>query len=159
MLPNFVTCDHVILSSSFYSTLDPAGNLSVFFFNYTATTEIYTLSLHDALPILTIGQEFNRATTFKVHQNGAVGLPLFPGPIINAQNAHSLRWNIGDCTHVTKQRWASHLHAKLRRKPLTHFTTGGKAERLERFSQAISYTCIRLHQFGKSLRKNRARAG
>src|SRR5215203_538534 len=24
---------------------------SVFFFNYTATTEIYTLSLHDALPI------------------------------------------------------------------------------------------------------------
>src|SRR5271167_5223778 len=24
----------------------------VFFFNYTATTEIYTLSLHDALPIL-----------------------------------------------------------------------------------------------------------
>src|SRR5947207_8851331 len=25
---------------------------SFFFFNYTATTEIYTLSLHDALPIL-----------------------------------------------------------------------------------------------------------
>src|SRR2546430_10369354 len=25
----------------------------IFFFNYTATTEIYTLSLHDALPILT----------------------------------------------------------------------------------------------------------
>src|SRR5471032_3599997 len=24
----------------------------IFFFNYTATTEIYTLSLHDALPIL-----------------------------------------------------------------------------------------------------------
>src|SRR3712207_7963152 len=28
---------------------------SVFFFNDTATTEIYTLSLHDALPILTAG--------------------------------------------------------------------------------------------------------
>src|SRR5256885_14730173 len=27
-----------------------------FFFNDTATTEIYTLSLHDALPILTIGK-------------------------------------------------------------------------------------------------------
>ena len=27
----------------------------VFFFNDTATTEIYTLSLHDALPILWIG--------------------------------------------------------------------------------------------------------
>ena len=28
-----------------------AGFFSVFFFNDTATTEIYTLSLHDALPI------------------------------------------------------------------------------------------------------------
>src|SRR2546425_12973459 len=28
-----------------------------FFFNDTATTEIYTLSLHDALPILTTEQE------------------------------------------------------------------------------------------------------
>ena len=28
--------------------------LFVFFFNDTATTEIYTLSLHDALPILAI---------------------------------------------------------------------------------------------------------
>src|SRR5688572_32517986 len=28
----------------------------LFFFTYTATTEIYTLSLHDALPILTVIQ-------------------------------------------------------------------------------------------------------
>ena len=28
-----------------------AGKSSFFFFNDTATTEIYTLSLHDALPI------------------------------------------------------------------------------------------------------------
>src|SRR3712207_6987538 len=28
-------------------------HVSVFFFNDTATTEIYTLSLHDALPVLT----------------------------------------------------------------------------------------------------------
>src|SRR3989304_9820691 len=35
------------------SLLDPPLNSSIFFFffNYTATTEIYTLSLHDALPI------------------------------------------------------------------------------------------------------------
>src|SRR3712207_6884976 len=31
--------------------LAEAGLISVFFFNDTATTEIYTLSLHDALPI------------------------------------------------------------------------------------------------------------
>src|SRR5256885_16293138 len=32
--------------------------LSFFFFNDTATTEIYTLSLHDALPIFESGQGF-----------------------------------------------------------------------------------------------------
>src|SRR5579859_1519120 len=32
--------------------LEKKINLSIFFFNDTATTEIYTLSLHDALPIL-----------------------------------------------------------------------------------------------------------
>src|SRR3712207_8174496 len=30
--------------------------VSLFFFNDTATTEIYTLSLHDALPIYGVGQ-------------------------------------------------------------------------------------------------------
>src|SRR5258706_16001384 len=33
------------------STLFPYPPLFLFFFNDTATTEIYTLSLHDALPI------------------------------------------------------------------------------------------------------------
>ena len=33
--------------------------ISVFFFNDTATTEIYTLSLHDALPILGLNLVFN----------------------------------------------------------------------------------------------------
>src|SRR5437667_9984779 len=36
-----MTCTRCVSSSSYYS----------FFFNDTATTEIYTLSLHDALPI------------------------------------------------------------------------------------------------------------
>src|SRR2546425_8433549 len=34
--------------------------LSFFFFNDTATTEIYTLSLHDALPICTSGDQTAR---------------------------------------------------------------------------------------------------
>src|SRR3982751_7141701 len=34
--------------------------LFFFFFNDTATTEIYTLSLHDALPICPIGQLLDR---------------------------------------------------------------------------------------------------
>ena len=32
-------------------------SFGVFFFNDTATTEIYTLSLHDALPILAQAQD------------------------------------------------------------------------------------------------------
>ena len=37
-------------------------NRKDFFFNDTATTEIYTLSLHDALPICTRGNRFGRMT-------------------------------------------------------------------------------------------------
>ena len=37
---------------------------SLFFFNDTATTEIYTLSLHDALPIfLTLSEILNEVST------------------------------------------------------------------------------------------------
>src|SRR5256885_9852180 len=34
--------------------------ISFFFFNDTATTEIYTLSLHDALPILQMGKDLGQ---------------------------------------------------------------------------------------------------
>src|SRR5205814_9179671 len=43
----YVRCDH---SSVLYFSLDRLYH-NLFFFNATATTEIYTLSLHDALPI------------------------------------------------------------------------------------------------------------
>src|SRR5258708_9580230 len=39
---------------SYFSPTRPALSLILFFFNDTATTEIYTLSLHDALPIYRI---------------------------------------------------------------------------------------------------------
>src|SRR5436309_4013756 len=35
-------------------------DLSIFFFNDTATPDIYTLSLHDALPILAVGRRSHR---------------------------------------------------------------------------------------------------
>src|SRR3712207_7181425 len=50
----------------------------VFFFNDTATTEIYTLSLHDALPICGAHRDARRA-----RRRGAVGVVqhlLHPGP-------------------------------------------------------------------------------
>src|ERR1044071_5365955 len=47
--PQVVICFSVVCSSAGVAVLAVLALLS--FFNYTATTEIYTLSLHDALPI------------------------------------------------------------------------------------------------------------
>src|SRR3989337_830257 len=44
--------------------------LFFFFFNDTATTEIYTLSLHDALPISVVAVSFEGA-------NGTVWTPIY----------------------------------------------------------------------------------
>src|SRR2546429_5475499 len=39
---------------------------AIFFFNDTATTEIYTLSLHDALPIYNVSERFSRGPELAV---------------------------------------------------------------------------------------------
>src|SRR3712207_8361226 len=50
--------------------------ITVFFFNDTATTEIYTLSLHDALPICLVNSCKNSTN----HMNGTIsGLKGKPG--------------------------------------------------------------------------------
>src|SRR5256885_6532692 len=41
-----------------------------FFFNDTATTEIYTLSLHDALPILSFSPDGKRLSFTNTKENG-----------------------------------------------------------------------------------------
>src|SRR3712207_8846920 len=55
----------------------------MFFFNDTATTEIYTLSLHDALPIFVLGPRLDRETRGPEHRlgAGAVGRPPI-GPVV-----------------------------------------------------------------------------
>src|SRR3712207_8548622 len=58
---------------------------SVFFFNDTATTEIYTLSLHDALPICDTNAHRARAsgstaTTSAVGSLNQAWVPLLLGP-------------------------------------------------------------------------------
>src|SRR5438270_7644771 len=45
-------------------------HVNLFFFNDTATTEIYTLSLHDALPILIEIAEFCRHSCGAVRRRG-----------------------------------------------------------------------------------------
>src|SRR2546430_11744716 len=54
-----------------------ATSILFFFFNDTATTEIYTLSLHDALPILRScidpkGVTWARSATFSKPPNGSI---------------------------------------------------------------------------------------
>src|SRR5438270_13872950 len=45
-------------------------NFLIFFFNDTATTEIYTLSLHDALPIWTIASAPQTIAFVRPHASG-----------------------------------------------------------------------------------------
>src|SRR5258708_20750772 len=52
----------------------PPGAVSFFFFNDTATTEIYTLSLHDALPICW-GREYPRPYP-RCADAGSAGWPI-----------------------------------------------------------------------------------
>src|SRR5207248_10563230 len=53
VLPISIVPHHPPISPIFYPPIIISFVLSFFFFNDTATTEIYTLSLHDALPIST----------------------------------------------------------------------------------------------------------
>src|SRR5438105_11714629 len=63
----------------------------IFFFNDTATTEIYTLSLHDALPISPVLR-----STAPSSPNVLTGLPVFasssisrPSPVPNRSEEHT----------------------------------------------------------------------
>src|SRR2546422_7165443 len=51
-----------------------------FFFNDTATTEIYTLSLHDALPISLIRRQLNHFRGREIDTAGDGFLATFDGP-------------------------------------------------------------------------------
>src|SRR2546427_13014191 len=51
----------------------PALCSVIFFFNDTATTEIYTLSLHDALPIFRYRGDARRQSSLHIHSRSGTG--------------------------------------------------------------------------------------
>src|SRR3712207_8963186 len=53
----------------------------IFFFNDTATTEIYTRSLHDALPILPLGGLFGLPTLLEMLSLRLRGGEVAPAPV------------------------------------------------------------------------------
>src|SRR5256885_15523631 len=57
---------------SYFLYLPPPPLSSFFFFNDTATTEIYTLSLHDALPI-SRGRALTLYTDVRIFMQSAIG--------------------------------------------------------------------------------------
>src|SRR3989442_10020856 len=60
---------------------------SFFFFNDTATTEIYTLSLHDALPIYDVAAAQHRHLERTAVRRGCVEDALLPRPAAVVQQA------------------------------------------------------------------------
>src|SRR3989442_368669 len=63
--------------SSYYTP--PCFSHSFFFFNDTATTEIYTLSLHDALPIYCSPSGCSKVAKVNVRDSLCSSCPIAPG--------------------------------------------------------------------------------
>src|SRR2546430_13551770 len=95
-----------------------------FFFNDTATTEIYTLSLHDALPIFTATSpaRLSRLVTSTAHE----GWPGSRGRTCSTDEALSSRTSIRRPT-VTVRNWAARS------------STDRKSTRLNSSHSQISY--------------------
>src|SRR5207253_10932790 len=69
--PTATPAFHTAIQSRFpFIVLSIILFLLLFFFNDTATTEIYTLSLHDALPILAAPARVHETVTRKLTFNG-----------------------------------------------------------------------------------------
>src|SRR2546427_13245232 len=64
----------------FSTSSDRSSSFSFFFFNDTATTEIYTLSLHDALPIYTAPHGLEGAAHWQAEADGRAGQSLRDDP-------------------------------------------------------------------------------
>src|SRR5438132_12133425 len=91
-----------LLLSTFY--------YSFFFFNDTATTEIYTLSLHDALPIFLVFEDFHQISVNGNRIGGLLLVQMARG--LNAMSAAPLR-NFRSEEHTSELQSHSDLVCRL----------------------------------------------
>src|SRR6266480_6679392 len=86
-----------------------AGLGFLFFFNDTATTEIYTLSLHDALPIR---WRLSYATSWASAVHGQEAPPTFCGPAPDRKSTrlNSSHMSISYAVFCLKKKKKTHYH-------------------------------------------------
>src|SRR3712207_8857036 len=89
-----------------------------FFFNDTATTEIYTLSLHDALPIYNLKQKSNDQIEFSLGWGqtgviGRVGLKLNNFSMANLFNKNKEHRGIRSEEHTSELQSRQYLVCRL----------------------------------------------
>src|SRR5256885_15376819 len=78
----------------YYSLINYGLFFFFFFFNDTATTEIYTLSLHDALPISNFPTTFaRRSTCVTVRARSVAVTPSRRAPVMKIRDRKSTRLN------------------------------------------------------------------
>src|SRR2546430_17225902 len=86
-------------------------HLFFFFFNDTATTEIYTLSLHDALPILSERRSIASVFCSRGHRGlagnarapGRARLPGAPGVVLDGARRGELRRDDGSAGAASRR--------------------------------------------------------
>src|SRR2546427_7075840 len=104
--------------------------LVIFFFNDTATTEIYTLSLHDALPIFDIVHMNLHKTFATPHGGGGPGAgPLADRKSTRLNSSHSQISYAVFClkkkNHVYGEQWIKFMKDGVNATPLPTVNTTG----------------------------------
>src|SRR5215203_6714697 len=92
---------------------------SVFFFNDTSTTEIYTLSLHDALPIWVLGAVVALGGELVADKLPVTPSRLTPGPDRKSTRLNSSHANISYavfCLKKKKKKKTNYLNQQINNK-------------------------------------------
>src|SRR3712207_8519255 len=92
-----------------------------FFFNYTATTEIYTLSLHDALPISHAHELFGRQEADNLIENFKKSYPKVVQELVpDVLNLGTVRSEEHTSELQSRQYLVCRLLLEKKKNPVTH---------------------------------------